>query len=78
VRISPVALGALAQLSQSLATITGKISIFTSGKAREMLHLDWSVSNSETLPEAIAPRYGIDSGFAQSVQWYRAKGFLVA
>lgn len=77
-RISPAALGAVAHLSQSLATITGKISIFTSGKAREMLHLDWSVSDSERLPGAIASRYGIDSGFAHSVQWYRANGFLVA
>jgi len=78
VRISPATLGALAHLSQGLAAMTGKISIFTSGKAREMLHLDWSVSDSERLPGAIAPRYGIESGFAQSVQWYRAKGFLVA
>jgi nucleoside-diphosphate-sugar epimerase len=78
VRISPAALGAAAHISQSLTAMTGKISIFTPGKAREMLHLDWSVSDSETLPGAIAPRYGIESGFAQSVQWYRAKGFLVA
>lgn len=78
VRISPAALGAAAHLSQGLAAITGKISIFTSGKAREMLHLDWSVSDSEKLPETIASRYGINSGFAHSVQWYRAKGFLVA
>jgi uncharacterized protein YbjT (DUF2867 family) len=78
VRISPAALGAAAHLSQGLAAMTGKISIFTPGKAREMLHLDWSVSDSETLPGAIATRYGIESGFAQSVQWYRAKGFLVA
>lgn len=69
---------ASARLSECVSLANRKISIFTSGKAREMLHLDWGVSNSEILPGAIAPRYGIDSGFAQSVQWYRAKGFLVA
>ncbi|HQR89890.1 MAG: epimerase [Caulobacter sp. 12-67-6] len=69
---------ALARLSEGVSLAIGKISIFTTGKAREMLHLDWSVSDSEMLPRAIAPRYGIESGFAQSVQWYRAKGFLVA
>jgi len=68
----------LARLSEGVSLANGKISIFTTGKAREMLHLDWSVSDSESLPGAIAPRYGIESGFAQSVQWYRAKGFLVA
>ena len=69
---------ALAKLSECVSLANRKISIFTSGKAREMLHLDWGVSNNEILPGAIAPRYGIDSGFTQSVQWYRAKGFLVA
>ena len=68
----------LARLSEGVSLANGKISIFTSGKAREMLHLDWGVSHEEVLPGAIAPRYGIDSGFTHSVQWYRAEGFLVA
>ncbi len=77
-RVPTWVISALAQLSEGVSLANGKISIFTTGKAREMLHLDWSVSDSESLPRAIAPRYGIDSGFAQSVQWYRAKGFLVS
>ena len=77
-RISPSILRRLAWLSQHFAAITGNISIFTSGKAREMLHLDWSLSPSETLPVTIATRYGIESGFAHSVHWYRTNGFLVA
>lgn len=78
VRVPGGAIKVLARLSEGVSLANGKISIFTSGKAREMLHLDWSLSAIEILPEAIAPRYGIESGFAQSVQWYRAKGFLVA
>lgn len=77
-RVSPAVLRGLAWFSQHFSAITGNISIFTSGKAREMLHLDWSLSPSERLPGTIATRYGIESGFAHSVQWYRAKGFLVA
>ncbi len=78
VRIPSVTLRAAAHAAQGLATISGKNSIFTSGKAREMLHLDWSVSAAEMLPDAIASRYGIHAGFTQSVHWYRANGFLVA
>lgn len=70
-------LPALARISEGLSLATGKISIFTTGKAREMLHPDWSLSVSERLPDALASRYGIDSGFAHSVQWYRANGLLV-
>ena len=78
VRVPDWLVTASARLSEGVALAKGKISIFTAGKAREMLHLDWSISDSERLPGAIAPRYGIESGFAQSVQWYRAKGYLVA
>ena len=77
-RISPWAVRTLARLSEGASLANGKISIFTSGKAREMLHLDWSVADAERIPGAIATRYGIDSGFAHSVHWYRAKGFLGA
>lgn len=69
---------AIAHLSGALSFATRKNSIFTSGKAREMLHLDWSVSASEIVPGALAPRYDIAAGFTQSVYWYRANRFLVA
>lgn len=70
-------IGTLARVSEAWSLANGKISIFTSGKAREMLHLDWSLSHSEILPDTIAMRYGIQSGFAHSAQWYRANGHLV-
>jgi nucleoside-diphosphate-sugar epimerase len=77
-RIPDGLITAAAHLSGGLSFAIRKNSIFTSGKAREMLHLDWSLSPTEIVPGAIAPRYGIDSGFTQSVCWYRANRFLVA
>ncbi|AHJ64615.1 NAD-dependent epimerase/dehydratase family protein [Granulibacter bethesdensis] len=51
--------------------------IFNAGKAREMLHPDWSVSPAELLPDAIArPRITLDHGFSSAVAWYRAAGWL--
>ena len=51
--------------------------IFTLGKAREILHGDWSVSASELLPRDIyAPRLTLSEGFAQTVAWYRQAGWL--
>lgn len=51
--------------------------IFTLGKAREILHPDWSVSTQELLPREIyAPRIGLTEGFAQTVAWYRQAGWL--
>lgn len=78
VRVPDWTIKAIARLSEGASLANGKISIFTAGKAREMLHLNWGVSDDEILPGAVAPRYEIDSGFAHSVQWYRTKGFLVA
>ncbi|HTQ71635.1 MAG TPA: NAD-dependent epimerase/dehydratase family protein [Acidocella sp.] len=51
--------------------------IFTRGKAREILHPDWSVSAAELLPrEVYAPRIGLKDGFAETVAWYRQAGWL--
>jgi nucleoside-diphosphate-sugar epimerase len=50
--------------------------IFTSGKAREALHLDWSVSADELGSTALQSYTPLDDGFARTVAWYRANGWL--
>ncbi len=51
--------------------------IFTRGKAREILHPDWSVPAEELLPRDIyTPRIGLQDGFAGTVAWYRQAGWL--
>lgn len=51
--------------------------IFTLGKAREILHPDWSVSAAELLPRQIhTPRIALPEGFARTVEWYRKAGWL--
>lgn len=50
--------------------------IFTRGKAREMLHADWSVGPDELAPDAPAARFALGAGFADAVAWYRAEGWL--
>ncbi len=51
--------------------------IFTLGKAREVLHPDWSVHPAELLPREIyTPRINLARGFAETVAWYRQAGWL--
>lgn len=51
--------------------------IFTLGKAREILHPDWSVPVQELLPREIyAPRIGLAEGFAQTAAWYRQANWV--
>jgi uncharacterized protein YbjT (DUF2867 family) len=50
--------------------------IFTLGKARESLHLDWSVSTAEQGVTAGRPYTGLTEGFGRTVEWYRARGWL--
>ena len=55
----------------------GQAPIFTAGKAREMLHPDWSVAAADALPAGIyQAKIGISEGFRQTVAWYRAAGWL--
>jgi hypothetical protein len=76
VRIPSGAIKALAILSKWAAIATGKDSILTPGKARELLHGDWALSSNDPIPDFPPVRYPLEAGFAQSVRWYRSEGWL--
>lgn len=65
-------------LSQTGAQFAGRSSVFTRGKAREMLHRDWSVSTAEMAPGLTPARFDLASGFGDTVAWYRAHGWIGA
>ncbi|MDD2704011.1 MAG: NAD-dependent epimerase/dehydratase family protein [Acidocella sp.] len=57
--------------------VRGQAPIFTKGKARELLHPDWSVTQAELLPAAIhRPEISLSEGFAATAAWYRRAGWL--
>ena len=76
VRIPSVAIKALAVLSKWASFVTGKDTILTPGKARELLHADWGLSSNDPIPDFPPVRYPLPEGFAQSVRWYRSEGWL--
>lgn len=65
-----------AALVEAIGRIRGSPTIFNRGKASELLHEDWSVNAHEQHPTAFSPRFDLDVGFAQTVTWYRRKGWL--
>ena len=71
-RAAILALGA----AGSVASRIGPAQIMTLGKAREALHGDWGVRPQELAPGLAAPRFDLASGFADTVQGYRARGWL--
>ena len=54
----------------------GGASMITPGKARELLHRNWSLAPDERWNDAPEPQFGLKNGFANTVEWYRAKGWL--
>ncbi len=76
VRIPSWAIKSLAVLSKWASIATGKDTILTPGKARELLHADWSLSSNDPIPDFPPLRYSLEAGFAQSVSWYRSEGWL--
>lgn len=67
-----LAAGALAD-AWSFATRTP--TIFGFGKARELLHADWTLS-SAPMAEGVPSVFGLLDGFAHTVDWYRTEGWL--
>ncbi len=63
-------------VSEALGRWSREAPIFTSGKAREALHLDWSVSDAEQGMTAGRAYTDLSTGFARAVGWYRSHGWL--
>lgn len=60
-----------------LARITGKAQILTVGKARELYHSDWVIAGVRLdATGQWKPRMTFESGFADTLRWYRAHGWL--
>jgi len=76
VRAPPLLLRAAAWTGD-LGRVFGFATMLNSHKLREISHLDWSVSPAELAqPNGWIPRFGIESGFADAVAWYRRAGWL--
>ncbi len=65
-----------AALAEAIGRMRGSPTIFNRGKASELLHEDWSVNAREQHPMALIPRFDLDAGFEQTVNWYRREGWL--
>ena len=76
VPLPPAAIRAAAAIAEGVARLRGAPAIFNRGKARELLHPDWSVSAAELAPAPRAPCMALDAGFRATVAWYRAAGWL--
>jgi len=63
-------------VSEFLGRFSPTPPIFTRGKARELLHPDWSVKPDELAPGAPAASFTLASGFADTIAWYRREGWL--
>ena len=65
-----------AAVSEVAAALRGAPAIFTRGKARELLHADWSVPDIERPPGPAWPHRDLESGFRDTVAWYEDHGWL--
>ncbi|MBS0274337.1 MAG: NAD-dependent epimerase/dehydratase family protein, partial [Proteobacteria bacterium] len=77
VRVPDAAVLAAGHLSVWWGRLSGGEPIFTPGKAREVLHPDWSIPAEEMLPASVyQENVGIGRGFRETAAWYRAAKWL--
>jgi nucleoside-diphosphate-sugar epimerase len=70
------AIGAAAALSERFGAMGGGAPIFTRGKARELLHADWSVTPAELPAGPSGESVELGEGFSRTVAWYRRAGWM--
>lgn len=75
IRLPGLALTAAGTLADAWSYATNNPSVFGLGKARELLHNDWSLS-SAPMAEGVPSVFGLVDGFLHTVGWYREQGWL--
>ncbi len=64
-------------VNAAVALLFGRTPILTPGKAREILHADWSsAADRQPAPDVWRARIGLGDGFRDTAQWYRERGWL--
>lgn len=80
VPLPPWIIGAAGAAASGWSRATGRAAIFGVGKAREILHPDWSVSPAEQPPASLSrpasTELSLRAGFDATVAWYRQAGWL--
>lgn len=72
-----IAVHAAAAANALAARLIGGTPMLTPGKAREILHGDWgSAAERQPPPELWQPGIGLETGFRDTVTWYRDRGWL--
>ncbi len=77
IRVPKPLLQAVGTLNEFGGTLTGRSPMLTRGKVREICHPDWSCRDQAIRQlTAWAPLVPLETGFAETVAWYRAAGWL--
>jgi len=67
----------LAFISESFSELLGKSAIFNTQKAREITQRYWGLDVSKAKAElGFSPKYDLERGAAETVKWYKEKGWL--
>jgi nucleoside-diphosphate-sugar epimerase len=74
---APLALLKMAALAGDVGRLFGNANMICTQKLRELRHCDWTVDAREhARPAGWAPRFTLAQGFADTVRWYRAAGWM--
>ncbi|MCB8875176.1 NAD-dependent epimerase/dehydratase family protein [Acidisoma silvae] len=58
-------------ISEGMASLSGQSAIFGRGKAREILHRDWSVDPAKAIPAVLwQPQIDLPAGMAETAAWW--------
>ncbi len=74
---APAAVLRSVALIGDLGRLMGAANMLNSQKLRELRHPDWSVPDTELArPQGWTPRFTLEAGFVDAVDWYRGEGWL--
>ena len=64
-------------LSEQIAALTKKATLFTTDKYKEITRKNWACDATETIADFnFAPKYDLQRGVAETIDWYKKNGWL--
>jgi nucleoside-diphosphate-sugar epimerase len=63
-------------ITNDFTMLLGATPMLTSAKARELTHPDWAVQKEELSGETPPPAFDLQTGFCDTVRWYRSAAWM--
>jgi UDP-glucose 4-epimerase len=66
----------IASVAETIGKLTGNVQILNQERLKEFVAPDWSVNSSDIVALGYQPKYNLEAGLTQTIEWYQQEKWL--